>query len=132
MTGPASGEGSGGRIPDRRAIRERSVMPGPVPEEDQDSPAPCPDTCPDRMLDAATDDQRGHSNRGEGTATDTPEAGERRPGVQTEGRPRITRRRTPREEGRRRSPRVKVQGEGQHVTFRCHHLPGDHGGSVEG
>lgn len=59
-----------------------------MPEEDQDSPAPCPDPCPDGMFDAATDDQRGHSNRGEGTATDTPEAGEREPGVQTEGRPR--------------------------------------------
>lgn len=47
-----------------------------MPEEDQDSPAPCPDPCPDGMLDAATDDQRGHSNRGEVTATDTPDAGD--------------------------------------------------------
>ena len=62
--------------------------PEPEPEEDQDSPAPCLDPCPDGMPDATTDDQRGHSNRGEGTATDTPEAGERRPGVQIEGRPR--------------------------------------------
>jgi hypothetical protein len=49
-------------------------MPRSVPEGDQDSPASCPDTRPDGTPDAVTDDQCGHSNRGEVTATDTPDA----------------------------------------------------------